>query len=353
MGFGSYFLYFPCLITSTTLVDELTSVLVIPPELQGNSYPNNLNYIIQKQLATIYGMRHEGEERPRANDIRLHERYFNVPKDSSDGYPLSACKDKEMRDIIGFICPIFDPSQKEKVHISRFNQVYLSLHAKVKVNWARLLYRIVHKCSEALGEVSKPSYLSSIFFHYYNFFHALTGSKQQRYNEALTWVWGQVEQDAPLRSYSPKVPPPGSNGAPSQPNLLRGPTSSPRQAWTRDAGDGSGRLGGSRQTTSEPRTKLDSPGYLTYSKDHKLDVEYNPAGRSSGWGQKRKSPSQSWSLEHSSKTPRLALGTGKVYMQKERGGLSQSGLPSTDLYARQGQTIEMPTTQVPAMKKCP
>jgi hypothetical protein len=82
-----------------------------------------LTPITQELIASIYGIRNEGEERPRAIESRLYKKYFNVPKDSSNRYPLSTCIVKEMGDIFGYICPILDPSQKDKVHIYCFNQV--------------------------------------------------------------------------------------------------------------------------------------------------------------------------------------------------------------------------------------
>ena len=102
-----------------------------------------------------------------------------MAKDNTDGYPVSACTNREMRDVFGFICPIFDPTRKDKVHIYRFNQVYLALHGKVKVNWARHFYQTIQKWGESLGKAGKPSYLSTILLHYYHFFGALTGPKEQ------------------------------------------------------------------------------------------------------------------------------------------------------------------------------
>jgi hypothetical protein len=149
MGLGSHFLSFPWSLTSSRLVDELTTLWEIPIELQGNAYQGELAPVTQELVADIYGMRNEGEERPRAIESRLHKKYFNVTKDSSDGYPLSSWNTKELWDIFGFICPILDPTRPAKVHIYRFNQVYLLLHLGTKVNWARLMYRTVHKCSKA------------------------------------------------------------------------------------------------------------------------------------------------------------------------------------------------------------
>jgi hypothetical protein len=91
IGFGSHFMYFPWSLTNSTLVEELTSVAAILPELQRNAHRNNLTHLTQKQLALIYGMKDEGKERPRTNNAKLHETYFSMAKDSLDGYPLFAC----------------------------------------------------------------------------------------------------------------------------------------------------------------------------------------------------------------------------------------------------------------------
>jgi hypothetical protein len=259
IGLGRHFIYFPWTLTSSTLVEELTSAAAIPPELQGNVYRNNLTHFTLKQLGLIYGLEDKGEERPRASNAKLHKGYFNMAKDSTDGYPLSACTNREMRDVFGFICPIFDPTRKDKVHIYRFNQVYLALHGKVKVNWARHFYRTIQKWGESLGKAGKPSHLSTILLHYYHFFGALTGPEEQRYSEALAHVQGQVEQIAPLRPPSPEVPLPRTAGTLSHLNPSSVPTNTPRQARTRDAGDGSVKPGGSQQTTPKPRTEPDSP----------------------------------------------------------------------------------------------
>jgi hypothetical protein len=323
MGFGSHFLGFPWSLTSTKLADELTTLYAIPAEFQGNAFRGNLAPVTQDLVARIYGMRNEGEERPRTADSRHHEKYFDISKDNSDGYPLASCTKKELRDIFGFICPILDPSRPTKVHIYRFNQVYLSLYQRTKVNWARLLYRTLHKCSEALGRPNKPSYITPFLFHYYNFCGVLTETEQRRYDTARAQIQDQLVQVGPLRPDSPEVPPSIPDGAPPRPNSLGGPTGTPRQARTRDAGDGSGRPGDSRQSSPEPRTEPDSPGYSNESKDHESEEEYTPSGRSSARGKKRKSPSRSRSLEHSSKVPRLVLGTGPVYQQKEVGGSSR------------------------------
>jgi hypothetical protein len=204
-----------------------------------------------------------------------------VTKDSLDRYPLSACITKELRDIFGYICPILDPTQPAKVHIYRFNQVYLLLHTPTKVNWARLLYRTVHKCSEALGKVNKPSYMSAFLYHYYNYCRALTEPEQQKYNTALARVQEQLVQVAPLHPDSPEVLPSRPGGVPlqpAQPNPSGGPNGTLRQARTRDAGDGSGQPGGSRQPSPEPRTEPDSPGYSLDSEDHKSEEEYMSSG---------------------------------------------------------------------------
>jgi hypothetical protein len=134
MGFGNRFLSFPWSITSLRLVDELTTLREVPAELQGNAYQGELRPITQELIASIYGMRNEGDERPRRLDNKLHKKHFNVRKDSTDGYPIAACMIKELWDIFGYVCPILDPTQPSKVHIYRFNQVYLLLYTATKVN---------------------------------------------------------------------------------------------------------------------------------------------------------------------------------------------------------------------------
>jgi hypothetical protein len=276
-----------------------------------------------------------------------------MAKNSADGYPLSACTDKEMRDVFGFIFPIFDPTRKDKVHIYWFNQVYLALRAKVKVNWAQHMYPTVQKWGESLDKAGKPSYLSTILFYYYHFFGALTGPEEQRYTDALAEVRGQVEQIAPLRPHSLEVPPSRSTGTPSHPNLSSVWTNTPKQVRTRDAGDGSQKMGGFWHATPKPQTKLDSPDYSTDSADHGSDGEYIPVGGSSTCGWKRKTPSRSGSLEHSSKIPRLVQGMCELYAQREPVGLSQLGPPTVDFYARRSQGAEALVNQVPTTSEVP
>jgi hypothetical protein len=158
MGFGPHFLSFPWTVTSLRLVDKLTQHRTIPVKLQGNAYRGAVHHINEDVIAQIYGTRNLGDERPPKNK-KQHKAYFEGEKDSPDGYPIEACKYEEMRDIFWYLCPILDPLRANKVHIYRFNQVYLSRWRDTKVNWMRILYRALYKCGLNLGG-TVPSYMS-------------------------------------------------------------------------------------------------------------------------------------------------------------------------------------------------
>jgi hypothetical protein len=110
-----------------------------------------------------------------------------VEKDINDGYPVESCLNYNMQDIFRFLCPILDPLQPDKVHIYRFNQVYLLLWKKVKVNWTQNLYRSIYKSAQQVG-ISPQSYLSPFLFHFYDQNNALTRNEKVHYMAAMANV---------------------------------------------------------------------------------------------------------------------------------------------------------------------
>jgi hypothetical protein len=60
MGFGSHFLSFLWSLTTSRMVDELTTLWEVPTELQGNAYRGKLTPVTRELIANIYGMRNEG-----------------------------------------------------------------------------------------------------------------------------------------------------------------------------------------------------------------------------------------------------------------------------------------------------
>lgn len=130
IGFGPRFSNFPWSITSSRMVDKLTTALAILDKLQGNAYQGAVCLITQELIAKIYGTQNEGDERPLENK-KQHKSHFEGKKDSIDGYPIEACKLEELEDIFWYLCPFLDPLLPNKVHIYRFNQVYLLLYKHI------------------------------------------------------------------------------------------------------------------------------------------------------------------------------------------------------------------------------
>jgi hypothetical protein len=146
MGLGPFFLNFPWTITSPALVDELTQHRTIPEELRHVVYRGPVHHITKEVVSQIYGSRNLLEERPPKSKNK-HKGYFTGEKDSADGCLEDTCRVEDLRDIFQFLCPILDPNRPTRVHIYRFNQVYLLLYKNTPVNWTKILYRSLYKCA--------------------------------------------------------------------------------------------------------------------------------------------------------------------------------------------------------------
>jgi hypothetical protein len=166
-------------------------------------YRAAVHHITKQTIAQIYHTSSSGEERP-AEARNWHKEYFSVEKDSTNGYPVDNCLDSEMRDIFRFLCPILDPLRPNRVHIYRFNQVYLSLWKKVKVNWTRNLYWSMYNGAHQVG-VSPQSYLSPCLFHFYNQNNALTWNEKADYMAAMANVQEQLAQGKTLDPAAPEL----------------------------------------------------------------------------------------------------------------------------------------------------
>jgi hypothetical protein len=186
MGLGPRLMNFPWSITSTTMVNELTQNQPVPEEVRHVLYQAAIHHITEQTIAQIYGTSSSGDERP-AKARNRHKEYFSVEKDSTDGYLVDSFLDSEMRDIFWFLCPILEPLWPDKVHIYRFNQVYLLLWKKVKVNRTQNLYWSMYKSAQQVG-VSPQSYLSPFLFHFYDQNNTLTRNEKADYMAAMANV---------------------------------------------------------------------------------------------------------------------------------------------------------------------
>ncbi len=164
IGLGTRLLNFPWAITNADMVNELTGNQRVPEEVRHLECRAALHRLNLRTVEEIYDTRNEGEERP-ADSCKEHLRHFKEQREGADGYQIDWCSDREIRDILRFICPILDPIRPGQVHVFRFNQVYLALRRNVKVNWTRNIFRSMTTCAQQVG-VSTNSYLSPFLFHF-------------------------------------------------------------------------------------------------------------------------------------------------------------------------------------------
>jgi hypothetical protein len=115
---------------------------------------------------------------------------------------VETCRNNKLRDIFRFLCSILDPVWPNKVHIYRFNQVYLSLWKHTKVNWTKNLYRSMYKSAQQVGILS-TSYLSPFLFHFYDYCNALTRREKEKYTLAVANIQEQLAQGKTLDPNAP------------------------------------------------------------------------------------------------------------------------------------------------------
>jgi hypothetical protein len=334
MGLGPFFINFPWMITSTVLVDELTQHQTISDELQHLVYWGAVHLITKEVISQVYGSRSTGDKRPPKNKNK-HKDYFTGEKESAGGYPLDTCRIDDMRDIFRFLCPILHPLCLTWVHIYRFNQMYLLLYKGALVNWTKILYRALYKCSLQIG-CAPASYMSLFLFHYYNRYNALTQSERQLYRQALSNIQEKLAQGQTLNPNTPELDHVTQSEIPLEP-VNRGFTiGTQRQAQTSNAGEGSSR-GGSRLSTPEhcspspmvrvqpdhspPARRGLSRTRDSDDKDGYTEEEYTPSVRSSARGKRRRQ--QSLTRERPSKVHGIKPGLStpvRMYQVQAPGG---------------------------------
>jgi hypothetical protein len=143
----------------------------------------------------------EGDKRHLKSHGR-HKSYFAVEKDSADEYLVETCTNAGMKDIFRFLCPILDPTRPSRVHIFRFNQVYLLLRKQVKVNRTKNLYRALYKIAMQVG-LTSTLYLSPFLFHFYNQYNTLTRVEKAQYIQAQAAVQELLAQATILIPVAP------------------------------------------------------------------------------------------------------------------------------------------------------
>ncbi len=203
IGLGVQLLNFPWSITNADMVNELTGAQRVPEEVRHLECRAALYRFSIRNVEEIYDTKSEGEERP-SDSRKEHLKYFKEQREGADGYQIDWCSDREIRDILWFICPILDPLRPGQVHVFRFNQVYLALRRNVKVNWTRNIFRSLTTCAQQVG-VSTNSYLSPFLFHFYDHKSALTKGEKHYYVEALQRVQEQLAQGRTLDEAAPEL----------------------------------------------------------------------------------------------------------------------------------------------------